>query len=91
MMGIEVNHPGKILFVDADGETPDEEVDASTVPETVRFVDTPSGPKAVVKIVKNTAGDVRFIKQYGEDGTLLQRTVQKRQPPPPRRQFTTES
>ena len=87
-------HPGKILFVDADGTQPDHERDASEVPESIRFADTAEGPKPVVRVVKTTAGDTRFIEQYGEDGALLRRTVQKRAPAPPpppkRRPFTTK-
>lgn len=87
----ETPHPGKILFVDGDGETPDHEVEASTVPESIRFVQTPDGLQPVVKVVKTTAGDVRHIRQYGADGALLRSTTQTRQPPPKvRRSFTTK-
>lgn len=87
----ETQHPGKILFVDGDGDKPDHEVDASTVPEGVRFVETPDGLQPVVKVVKTTSGDVRHIRQYGVDGALLNSTVQTRQPPPKvRRSFTTK-
>lgn len=87
-------HPGKILFVDADGTQPDNELDASAVPETVAFVDTPEGRKPVVRVVKTTVDDTRFIESYGEAGDLLSRTVQTRPPAPPpslgRRKFTTK-
>lgn len=90
-MASEIRHPGKILYVDADGEKADHEKDASEVPESVRFVETPEGLVPVVKVVKQTNGDVRVIRQYGADGGLLRSTTQMRsQPNRVRRSFTTK-
>lgn len=84
-------HPGKILFVDADGEEPDVELDAAEVPESIRFASTKDGLVPVVKVVKSTAGDARHIRAYGEDGQLLQSTLQTRQAPAKaRRPFTAK-
>ena len=87
-----VKHPGTILFVDADGERPDEEVDIAKIPEEFQFAETKNGLEPIVKVVKTTTGDVRRISEYGADGQVLRTTVQTRQPPPKnaRRKFTTE-
>lgn len=87
----ETQHPGKILYVDADGKKADHEKDASAVPESVRFVETADGLVPVVKVVKQTLGDTRVIRQYGPDGGLLRSTTQVRSNPNKvRRSFTTK-
>ncbi|MCV5153589.1 hypothetical protein OFC46_27255, partial [Escherichia coli] len=53
------------------------EVDATSVPEAIRFAPNADGRlEPVVKIVETTIGRQRTIKQYGPDGVLLRSTVQ---------------
>jgi hypothetical protein len=69
-------HPGKIVFME--GDTVTHEEDASEVPFSIRFIETPEGLVPVVKIVAVVAGNKRTIRQYGPQGQLLKSTVQVR-------------
>jgi hypothetical protein len=70
-------HPGKITMVNADDGT-SKVLEASQVPEAVRFVNTPEGRLPIVRIVSSTSGDKRTIQEYGTEGQMLRSTVQTR-------------
>ena len=72
------NHPGKIVFIDGNTGKIVSEDDASTVPESIRFANTPNGKVPVVKVVSLVEGDQRSIKEYGPSGELLRTTLQRR-------------
>lgn len=72
-----IHHPGYITFVDANKGT-EEVKPADAVPEGIRFAPTPEGPVPVVKVVAQTQGNRRTIRQYAEDGFELRSTVQTR-------------
>ncbi|MEZ4726309.1 MAG: hypothetical protein R3E79_04150 [Caldilineaceae bacterium] len=69
-------HPGKIVFIDGTTQEVTAEVDAETVPLTIRFVETDDGLAPVVKIVNYTTEGRRIIRQYGPNDELLKSTVQ---------------
>jgi|JI10StandDraft_1071094.scaffolds.fasta_scaffold1282300_2 hypothetical protein len=69
-------HPGKISFINGITQEIREEVDATTVPESIRFVESDTGWVPVVKIVDITTETQRTIRQYGPEGQLLRSTVQ---------------
>jgi hypothetical protein len=72
-------HPGTIVYVDGDtGEETTE--DAAAVPESLRFAETEEGLVPVVRVVARTAGDRRYIREYGPDGELLRSTTQIAEP-----------
>ncbi len=73
-------HPGTIVFVDGDTNAVIREVPASAAPDSVRYADTEQGPVPVVRVVATTAGDQRFVREYGPAGELLRTTVQVRSP-----------
>lgn len=75
MGGASDKHPGKITFVNADTGTSNV-LDASAVPEQIRWADTPKGRVPVVRVVASTSGDKRTIQEYGTDGQILRSTVQ---------------
>jgi hypothetical protein len=66
-------HPGKIVFVDDGVESVE---NAASVPESIRFVQTKVGLVPVVRIEAASAGTLRYIRSYGENGALLQSTTQ---------------
>jgi hypothetical protein len=70
-----VEHPGTIVYVDGDTNETTEE-DIANVPESLRFADTDAGPVPVVRVVARTAGNQRYIREYGPKGELLRSTVQ---------------
>jgi hypothetical protein len=69
-------HPGKIVFIDGLTQEVTDEMLASEVPFSIRFVETETGLVPVVKIVSFTTEQQRIIRQYGPDDQLLQSTVQ---------------
>jgi len=68
-------HPGKINFVDGKTGKTTEEADASSLPESMRFVETEKGLVPVVKIVSHEHGDQVIVRAYGPAGQFLQSTV----------------
>lgn len=72
-------HPGTIVYVDGDTGAETEE-DASALPESLRFAETDEGLVPVVRVVARTAGDRRYIREYGPDGELLRSTTQLADP-----------
>jgi hypothetical protein len=73
-------HPGTIVYVDGNTNAVVREGPAADVPESVRFADTEQGRVPVVRVVATTAGDQRFVREYGPAGELLRTTVQVRSP-----------
>lgn len=71
-------HPGKIVFIDGNTGKIVSEDDARTVPESIRFADTPHGKVPVVRVVATTEGDIRSIQEFGPNGELLRTTMQRR-------------
>jgi hypothetical protein len=71
-------HPGKITYVDGNTQQVLSTDDVSTVPESLRFADTPTGRVPVVKVVATVAGNQRTIREYGPAGELLRSTVQRK-------------
>ena len=78
MKAPERRHPGSITYVDGNSDTIVTECPVSEVPESGRFVDTDHGPVPVVRVVATTAGDQRYVREYGPKGELLRTTVQVR-------------
>ncbi len=73
-----MNHPGKITFVDGATETVE---DAAALPDSFKFAENRHGKKMpVVRVVAYTEGDRRIIREYGPEGALLRSTVQVRAP-----------
>src|SRR5215470_14407761 len=69
------HHPGKITYVDGATQKVVAVEDASSVPESLRFAETPSGPVPVVKVVMQRNGQYSEILEYGPDGQLLRTTI----------------
>jgi hypothetical protein len=69
-------HPGFIVFVDGDTGVEVRRVEASTMPESACFEDTPNGRVPIVKIVAHTGGNERHLLAYGPNGELLRSIVQ---------------
>ena len=80
MKAPERRHPGSITYVDGNSDSIVTECPVSEVPESGRFVDTDKGPVPVVRVVATTAGEQRFVREYGPKGELLRTTVQVRSP-----------
>jgi hypothetical protein len=74
----EPEHPGKVVFVDGSTQEIAAEVDASSVPLPLRFVEIEDVFYPVVKIVVFTTEAGRTIRQYGPGDELLKSTVQAR-------------
>lgn len=72
----EPKHPGFITYVDGDTNTTVSTDPVASVPPGMRFADTASGKVPVVKVVATTAGNQRFIREYGPGDQLLRSTVQ---------------
>lgn len=72
-------HPGKITYIDGNTNAVVSTAEISTVPERMRFADTPQGPVPVVKVIATVAGNQRTIREYGPAGELLRSTVQLKQ------------
>jgi hypothetical protein len=70
------DHPGFISYVDGNSGKTLSTKPISTVPEHLRFADTPNGKVPVVKVVATVAGDQRTIREYGPGDVLLRSTVQ---------------
>lgn len=71
----EPKHPGKIVFVDGATQQVTQEVDAETVPLSIRFAETDKGLVPVVKIVSFMRGEQQIIRSYGPDNEFLTSTV----------------
>ncbi len=80
MKAAERRHPGSITYVDGNTDSIVAECPVSEVPESGRFVDTGKGLVPVVRVVATSAGDQRFVREYGPAGELLRTTVQVRSP-----------
>lgn len=71
-----MKHPGTIVFVDRASHT-ERTRPYTEVPEGVAFVTSEGRQVAVVRVVAEMRGDTRTITSYGEDGAVLERTVQR--------------
>jgi hypothetical protein len=74
-------HPGKIVFYDGATNKITQEVDATSVPETIAFAEGQHGIRPVVKIVTFERGDQRIIRKYAENDEFLTSTVMINDPP----------
>lgn len=74
-------HPGTVVFVDLDAGTSREEA-ASSLPETIAWVQVGDQRVAVTRVESRKRGESREILKYGADGALLETTVSA--PPRPR-------
>lgn len=70
-------HPGMIVFVDAERGT-ERQRPAAEVPETVAWATVDGERIPVARVVSTAAGDQRTLRSYAEDGRLLTSTVQVR-------------
>ncbi len=70
------HHPGIITFIDGDTNQITDEMNASEVPDSIKFVKTENGLIPVIKIISTVAGKQRIIRQYGPEGQFLKSTVQ---------------
>ncbi len=75
-----LEHPGTIVFVDADRGT-ETSRDASRVPDRIRFAATAEGQVPVVKVVARSQGRRRIIRSYDERGRVVSSTVQEADEP----------
>lgn len=66
----------KIEFYEDDKLTASE--NAADVPDEIRYVTVEGKRVEVAKVVARTQGDTRSIEQYGADGRLLMRTLQRK-------------
>jgi hypothetical protein len=71
-------HPGTVQFVDGETNTVVNEVDAATLPDSIRFEQTRDGYLPVVKVVAFAEGEGRRLLAYGTGGRLLRSIVQFR-------------
>ena len=72
-----LRHPGTITFINGLTNQVTHEVDAASVPESIRFAPNANGkPEPVVRIVETTIGPQRTIRQYGAHNILLRSTIQ---------------
>jgi hypothetical protein len=70
-----LHHPGTITYVDGATQKVIRVEDASKLPDSLRFANTPEGPVPVVKVVLQRLGDHAEILEYGPRGQLLRTTV----------------
>jgi hypothetical protein len=66
-----MKRPRYITVIDEDTGRVLARNDISTVPEALRFADTPEGRVSVVKVIVRTRDDRREIKEYGPNDELL--------------------
>jgi hypothetical protein len=70
-----IEHPGIIVFVDADAGT-ERPTDAALVPRTIAFAQTDKGEVPVVRVVARRRGGALEIQSFGADGAFLAVTMQ---------------
>ena len=70
------NTTQRITFIDGNTGAVVATEEASTLPESMRAVQTAAGLVPIVQVVAHTFGDQREIKEYGAGGELLRSTLQ---------------
>lgn len=72
MMNTKMRHPGKIEVYDGDTDRLVKTLDASTLPDAVRFAPAADGSQVpVVRVLTHDTGKQIHVKEFGADGALL--------------------